>query len=221
MSGETTIEWHGHSYFTITYSDYKLIVDPHDGGSLNIPTHRSKADAVLITHNHYDHNAVEVVDSPTVVKWKRGSFNMGPFRIQGLASYHDKAGGELRGENTIYVIEAGGMRIAHLGDIGHLPDEDLSRSLSGIDILMVPVGGVYTIDASEAWEIVKELEPRLVIPMHFWVPYSTLPLDPLDRFINIAKTRRLRLEEPVIRVTPEVLPGKPTVVVFPAPRGEE
>ncbi|MCE4601416.1 MAG: MBL fold metallo-hydrolase [Desulfurococcales archaeon] len=211
------IRWYGHSYFALKYKGYTIALDPHDGGSLNLPETRIAADAVLVTHNHYDHNAVEMVTAEKVVKWQRGDFKLGPLRVKGLSSYHDMSGGQLRGDNTVYIIDADGLKLAHLGDIGHLPGEDLLAELLGTHIIMIPVGGVYTIDAHEAWEFIQLVNPSLVIPMHFWTPYSTLPLDPLDRFLSVSKTRRLRLEDRLLEITRHDLPEKTTVVVMPPP----
>ena len=209
------VEWYGHSFVVLEHSGIRLAIDPHDGASLNLPTHRVAADYVLVTHNHYDHNAIEVVSgSPGVIKWRLGKTALdNEIEVLGIPSYHDKSGGELRGPNTIYKIRLGDLTIVHAGDLGHLPDKDLLDQISGVDLLILPVGGVYTIDAYEAWEIVRDASPRLVLPVHYWLPGSTLPLDPLEVFLRIAKTRRLRLEGNVFEVTREDLPEKTTVVI--------
>ncbi len=217
MSNSISITWYGHSYFLMELGNTRIAIDPHDGGSLNLPEFRIQADAVLITHNHYDHNAVEMVDAKRVVKWRRGNFTIGSFKVLGIGSYHDKASGTIRGENTIYIINFNNIRIAHLGDLGHLPDESFTKLLDGVEILMIPVGGVYTINAEEAWEIIKILNPKLVIPMHFWLPYSTLPLDPIDRFLSIAKARRLRVTGNKITFSIDEIPEKSTIVVMQPP----
>lgn len=217
MAGRLRVEWFGHSYFTVAYEGYTIAIDPHDGGSLNLPEYRVRADAVLVTHNHYDHNAVEMVEAGEVVRWRRGRFRLGPFTVEGVLSYHDKSRGELRGENTLYRLEAGPYTIVHAGDLGHVPGEELLQKLRGVSILMIPVGGVYTIDAEEAWEIISKTQPSLVIPMHYWVPYSTLPLDPLDKFLAVSKARRIRLDSRVLEVGEGELPEKTTIVVFPPP----
>lgn len=217
VEGKLRIEWSGHSYFTIGYDNYIVAVDPHDGGSLNLPEFRVKADAVLVTHNHYDHNAVEMVEAGEVVKWRKGVFRLGPFKVEGIPSYHDKSRGLLRGENIIYKLEAGPFSIVHVGDLGHIPSGDVLERLKGVTVLMVPVGGTYTIDAEEAWELTRIVEPRLVIPMHYWIPYSTLPLDPLDKFLSISKARRLRLSERKLEMTLDDIPEKTTIVIMPHP----
>ncbi len=214
------VEWHGHSFIVVEAGGVRVAVDPHDGASLNLPTRRIHADYVLVTHDHFDHNAVEVVrGAREVIRWRRGRFSLGSLRAVGYPSFHDRSGGELRGANTIYVLDLGGVRFAHLGDLGHDLTPELEDALGGVDILALPVGGVYTIDAYDAWEVVKTLAPRLVIPLHFWVPGSTVPLDPLDRFLLVAKTRRLRIEGYRLEFDASELPEKTTVVVFEPPRG--
>ena len=211
------ITWYGHSYFLIELGGVRIAIDPHDGGSLNLPEFRVKADLLLVTHNHYDHNAIDMVEAEKIVKWSRNKIKYKNIEIIGYPSYHDKAKGLLRGENTVYLIRYDNLRIVHFGDIGHLPDEELIRSLKGSEIVFVPVGGVYTINADEAWELLNIIKPKLFIPMHYWIPYSTLPLDPLEKFLNKAKARRLRLDKPILTISPEELPEKPTIVVMPPP----
>jgi L-ascorbate metabolism protein UlaG (beta-lactamase superfamily) len=212
-----TIEWFGHSYFRLKTSNFSLAIDPHDGGSLNLPEFRVHANAAISTHNHYDHNAFEMILGADVKAiGLLGERKLGPFTVRGLRSYHDKSQGKLRGENVVYIIE-GPLTVAHLGDLGHLPEGKLADEISRADILLVPVGGVYTIGAYEAWRIIEETNPPIVIPMHFWVSYSTVPLDPLDKFLNIAKARRLRLESNQLEISRGDLPEKTTIVVFPPP----
>jgi L-ascorbate metabolism protein UlaG (beta-lactamase superfamily) len=218
LTSKVRITWYGHSYFLIEIGGNKIVLDPHDGGSLNLPEFRVESDYVLVTHNHYDHNAIEMVKSPNIIKWRKGLFRLeDDITVRGILSYHDKASGEIRGTNIIYVINYKNLSIAHFGDLGHLPDEDLLSMIGKVDIAMIPVGGVYTIDAEEAWELTTMLNPRIVIPMHFWIPYSTLPLDPLEKFLNIAKARRLRLEERTLEIQENELPEKTTIAVMPPP----
>ncbi len=208
------VEWYGHSFVILEHEGVRVAIDPHDGASLNLPTFRVKADYVLVTHDHYDHNAVELVSgAEAVVRWRLGKTMLGNIEVLGIPSYHDKSGGELRGPNTVYKIRIGGLTIIHAGDLGHLPDKELLDHLSEADLLILPVGGVYTIDAYEAWEIIREASPPLVLPVHYWLPYSTLPLDPLDVFLRVAKTRRLRIEGNSLEVEREDLPEKTTVIV--------
>ena len=218
--GRWVIEWFGHSYVRITSpGGTRIVVDPHDGASLNLPEHRIRGDIVIISHNHYDHNAREMVLAEKTIVAPRGVIRVSDVTITGIRSHHDKARGQLRGENTVIKIEGNDkMILAHMGDIGHMPDDNLYQALSGVSILMLPVGGVYTINAYEAWEIVEKLKPKLVIPLHFWVPYSTTPLDPLDTFLNYSKAGRLRLDENRLTIAaPEHEIHRTIIAVFPEP----
>jgi L-ascorbate metabolism protein UlaG (beta-lactamase superfamily) len=218
------VEWCYHSYVVLRAGGVTLAIDPHDGGSIGLPTCRLEADYVLVTHNHFDHNAVEVATGPrtrAVAKWRLGEFTMGPFRVRGVKVYHDKMGGKLRGWVAAYVLEVEGLRIAHLGDIGHLARPEDYPELAGVDLMFVPVGGVYTISGPEAWALVEDLKPRLVVPIHYWLPGSHLPLDPLDRFLNVARAGRRPVEGRSFEVSRGELPGKTTIVYFQPGRGEE
>ncbi|GAB6148544.1 MBL fold metallo-hydrolase [Stetteria hydrogenophila] len=211
------ITWCGHSYFIIEHSGGSIAIDPHDGGSVGVETCRYEADVVLVSHNHFDHNAVEVAAGPKsrVVKWRTGEVSRNP-RITGFKFYHDKASGRLRGSVVAYLVEVDGVRILHLSDIGHVPPDEALKPLGEIDVLLVPVGGVYTIDANEAWEVIQKLKPRIAIPMHYWVEGVILPLDPLERFLNVIKAPRERLDSSWLEVTRQSLPEK-THVIIPKP----
>ncbi len=207
------IYWCGHSYFIIEAGGLIVAVDPHDGASLNTPTCRIQADLVLVTHNHFDHNAVEVASGPRTqaVKWRTGSFTVDSIRVEGRAYPHDKTNGKIRGKTIAYKLIIDDLTIVHAGDIGVVPEgKDLEWLKS--DILMIPVGGVYTIDASEAWSLVEKIKPRITIPMHYWINGSTLPLDPLDRFLNLIRIPRERLD--YLEVSKHTLPVRPVVAVL-------
>jgi L-ascorbate metabolism protein UlaG (beta-lactamase superfamily) len=211
------VRWCGHSYFIIEHSKGSIAIDPHDGGSIGVSTCRYQADLVLVTHNHFDHNAVEVASGPStkVVKWRAGEVLDAPL-IRGFKFYHDKASGRLRGTVVAYLIEVDGVRILHLSDIGHIPPKEAVESIGRVDVLLVPAGGVYTIDALEAWEVIQLMKPKIAVPMHYWVEGVILPLDPLERFLNIIKVPRERLESNEFEVHIHGLPEK-THVFVPRP----
>jgi len=211
------IRWCGHSYFLLEGGGVRIAIDPHDGGSLGIQTCYADADIVLVTHDHYDHNAVEVASGAgsIVVKWREGRYKLRGVDVEGMKFYHDKARGALRGETIAYKVSLEGLTVVHLGDIGHIPSEDDIAKLSNTDILMIPVGGVYTIDHLEAWTIISTIKPRIAIPMHYWIPGALTPLNPIDRFLNIVKTQRVRLETRELELSKETLPQKTTIVVYP------
>ena len=154
------LKWLGHSCFRITHDGYTLVIDPFEPGCVpGLSDVRERANAVLCSHGHHDHNwvrCVELVD---------GGEN--PFTIETLETFHDPEGGALRGRNTIHIISAGGARAAHLGDLGcELTDEQV-KQLGRLDAVLCPVGGYYTIDARQAFELVKRLDAGLVVPMHY------------------------------------------------------
>jgi len=210
------VEWCGHSYVVIRSHGRSLAIDPHDGGSIGIETCRVGADYIIVTHDNIDHNAVEAAlgEGSIVVKHRTGSFQLGPFKVEGYRLYHDKARGRLRGEVTAYLIEVAGVRLAHLGDVGHLLSSEEARPFKGVDLLMIPVGGVYTISAPEAWAIIEDLSPRAVLPLHYWVPGSILPLDPLERFLNVARAGRARIQGRRFTVPVQAATNQ-TVIVVP------
>ncbi|MEM4681154.1 MAG: MBL fold metallo-hydrolase, partial [Acidilobaceae archaeon] len=140
-------------------------------------------------------NAISVAKGPNsiVLESAKGERTFHDVKIVGREFYHDKNRGKLRGLVAAYCLEIEKIRICHLGDIGHVPQEDQLHEFKEVDLLMLPIGGVYTIDGGEAWHLVRILEPKMVMPLHYWLPGSMLPLDPLDSFLNIAKAQRLRM----------------------------
>jgi L-ascorbate metabolism protein UlaG (beta-lactamase superfamily) len=133
--------------------------------------------------------------------------------------YHDKFKGRRRGEVISYLIEVDGVKFLHLGDIGHIPDEDTIKLMDSPHVLMIPVGGTFTIDAREAKELIELLAPKAAVPMHYWVEGVNLPLAPLDNFLSIINYEVVKLKERAWRVTKEELEGwsETKVVVFPKP----
>ncbi len=214
------ITWHGHACFSIDYDGYIVVLDPHDGESIGLPRPDIKADLVLVSHDHFDHNAVEVVkkDGTRVLKMFRGEADLGIVKVKGIKTYHDKVGGRRRGENTIYIIENGGLKIAHLGDLGHIPDGDTLKLLENIDILMIPVGGVYTIGPDEAWAIVEKTRPKITIPMHYWIKGLRLPLHTIDDFLAYVKKIKVnRLNSNQVVIEKQALPEEPCIMILKPP----
>ena len=153
------LKWNGHSCFTLETSQGSVVFDPYEDGSVPglAPLHLS-ADVVLCSHDHRDHNAKQVV----ALTGRTPSF-----QVETLSTYHDPVQGTLRGPNTIHIISTEGMRLIHLGDLGCPLTPEQEARLEGADVLLVPVGGYYTIDASQAQALVQSLAPRIVVPMHY------------------------------------------------------
>ena len=140
---------------------------------------------LLVTHDHPDHNNVKGVKGTPFVIQGPGEYEVKEVFIHGIPSFHDDKEGKERGLNTIYVIEAEEMRFCHLGDLGQkqLTDEQLEK-IEAVDVLMIPVGGKYTIDSSEAQKIISQIEPKIVIPMHYALPKSNSKLDDVSKFLK-------------------------------------
>lgn len=181
------ITWLGHSCFKlqdkIGADGVTLITDPYsEETGLKLPS--LEADLVTISHDHDDHNNVSAVKgNPRVINCA-GEYDVKGIFVEGIDSFHDEANGEKRGGNIIYRIEIDDISIAHLGDLAHTLDNTELEKLVGTDILLIPVGGHYTLDAKKAVEVISQIEPRMVIPMHYRHPEVKIELDDLEKFIK-------------------------------------
>jgi L-ascorbate metabolism protein UlaG (beta-lactamase superfamily) len=164
------IKYFGHSSFFIKTKNSRVVTDPFDP-KIGIKFPKTEADIVTVSHGHSDHNFLgQISGEPLILDWP-GEFEKQGVRVTGFSSFHDKQKGAERGANTLYKIEADGVSIVHCGDLGVVPDDNFISQLGEVNILMVPVGGFYTIDANEAVELIKKVEPSMVIPMHYNAPY--------------------------------------------------
>ncbi len=199
------IIWHGQSCFRITFQGQKkvkeqttLVIDPFDESTgIKMPKNKN-IDILLLTHNHTDHNNKKIADKETFIIDSPGEYELRGIFIQGISSFHDKKNGKERGANTIYTIEGEGMRICHLGDFGEeeLSDEQL-KEIGEVDILMIPIGGVYTIDAKEATKVISQIEPRIIIPMHYKIPGLKIKLEDLSLFLKAIGEKKAIAEEKI------------------------
>lgn len=163
----------GHSAFKIKGKSSSVVTDPYDASVSKFPKD-VEANIVLVSHKHADHSSVgQVAGKPFVIDGP-GEFEIGGVSVIGVAVWHDDKSGAERGENTAYVIEIDGLRLVHLGDLGHKLSQEQLDEIGSVDIAFVPVGGTFTIDAKTAAEVVKQLDPWVVIPMH----YASLTIDP-------------------------------------------
>ena len=178
------IRYLGHSCFALTESTGTTIVtDPYGAIGYQMPP--VKADAVTVSHGHYDHNNVRAVKgNPTVID-EEGTYEVGGVDITAIKSYHDKASGAERGENLIFKFRMDGLEICHLGDLGEECSSALIETLLPVHVLMIPVGGNYTIDAEQAKEYVDRIMPAIVIPMHYKTKGLTIDVDKVDAFTDL------------------------------------
>lgn len=181
------IKWYGHSCFLLTDNNgTRILTDPCDP-SYGYDLPEIQADAVTVSHDHNDHNYVRIAKGEPQIIRSVGTFRVNDIGITGIATYHDKMNGALRGGNIMYIYEMDDMRILHCGDIGGIPDESVISSLGRIDVLLVPIGAIYTIDDLEARELANIIKPSVVIPMHYKTPSLKIELCPLAPFIDAAK----------------------------------
>jgi len=174
------ISYIGHSSFKIKTKSATIITDPFDPSKVGLKFPGVDGDIVTVSHDHADHNNIVKVSGAKKVISGPGEYEVSGISILGYGSFHDDKKGEDRGKNTIYVFEAEGLRLVHLGDLGHALSDELVSEMGTIDILMVPVGGVYTIGPKEASEVVSKIDPYFVIPMH----YGGEKMEPVETFLK-------------------------------------
>ena len=204
------IKWNGHASFTIT-SDKGIVIvtDPYDpsgyGGVLKYDPVTDRADGALISHDHADHNYVDSLNgSPEVLK---GSGEIKGIQVKAIQTYHDESGGSERGPNTVFAFTVDKVNICFLGDLGHELTAEQIEAIGPVDILLVPVGGTYTLDADGAARVVNSLRPKVAIPMHFKTEKCDLPIAGVEGFLEkMDKVKELGVSE--IEISSGSLPGK-------------
>ena len=213
------LKWLGHASFLITSeSGTKIVTDPYiPGGDLKYGEIEESADIVTVSHDHFDHNNVAAVQgNPTVVK---GTAEVMGIKFNSLPTYHDDAQGAKRSSNTIIYFELDGVNVCHLGDLGHTLSNSQTTSLGKVDILLVPVGGFYTIDARAASQVCDQIKPRVIIPMHFKNEKCDFPISGVDEFLQ-GKANVSRPETSEVEFKAGELPGSTQItqiiVVNPA-----
>ncbi|MEM0492378.1 MAG: MBL fold metallo-hydrolase [Candidatus Thermoplasmatota archaeon] len=178
------LRWHGHACFEIT-NNTTLVTDPHDGRSIGIPTPTVQGDIILVSHNHYDHNSIKTVEktsSKVITDERRRTIDN--IEIKGFRVYHDKENGAKRGHNIMYKFTVDDISFLHLGDLGHELDEKIIKDIGDVDILFIPVGGVFTIDGENAWRIINNIKPNIIVPMHYKIGGLSIPVQGIEQFLG-------------------------------------
>ena len=176
------IKWLGHSCFKISTS-FDILTDPYDT-SLQYNFDPGKVNIITESHQHGDHAAHDRVSGDHALVKTPGEHLFEDVRIYGIDSFHDEQKGSKRGNNIIFKIEAEGLNVVHLGDLGQMLDHDQKKQLKNIDVLMIPVGGTYTLDYKMAVRTVMELDPKIVIPMHYKTEFCAYPIADCQKFIE-------------------------------------
>ena len=191
------LTWLGHACFLLEEQGYRIVIDPYEGVA-GYPPLQVSAHAVFCSHGHFDHNAVNCV---TLLPETES-----PFSVREVQTFHDDRNGALRGENIIRIFTAGGVSVAHLGDLGHQLTAAQLREIGSVDAALVPVGGVYTLDAAGAKSVCDALKPRCVLPMHYrHAPYGLAEVGGVEPFLALWPQAEVhRLSGPAIELTKAV-----------------
>ncbi len=177
------ITWLGHSSFRIKGAQTTIITDPYPP-ELGYSFGKQTAAIVTVSHQHPNHSFVQgVAGEPRIIKGP-GEYEIANTLVIGLATFHDKEDGRQKGKNTIYAMQLDDISICHLGDLGHVLSAQQVEDIGNVDVLLIPVGGVSTINATSAAEVVRQLEPKAVVPMHYKTPAISRELEPVDRFLK-------------------------------------
>jgi L-ascorbate metabolism protein UlaG (beta-lactamase superfamily) len=215
------IIWHGQSFFQILAARAKaeqvsIAIDPFDE-STGLKPPSFSADILLITHDHSDHNNKKIIKGEPLTIEGPGEYESKEIYIMGIPSWHDEKEGKEKGANAIYVIDAEEMRICHLGDFGQkeLTTEQIEK-IGDVDILMVPVGGNFTLDAKGAAKVIAQIEPRIVIPMHYHLPNMKIKLDGVDQFLKEMGKKTVE-SQPKLLIKKKDLPAEETNIVVLKP----
>ncbi len=212
------IKWYGHAAFLITSDQgLKIIIDPYEpgafGGQLSYGKIKDQAEIVLTSHDHADHNYTkDIPGSPEIIKGS-GSKTIKGISIKGISTYHDPSKGSERGANTIFTIKLGDIQLCHLGDLGHLLSEKELAEIGPVDILLIPVGGFFTIDSKEATRVAEQIKPKILIPMHFKTEKCDFPISPVEDFLG-GKTNIKRAKASEATFDKANLPQQTEIVVL-------
>lgn len=211
----------GHAAFKLKGKHTVIVTDPYDSEmvGLNFPKHTA-ADIILVSHAHPDHNFISIVEGvngmPLIFSGP-GEYEAKGVDITGIPTFHDSNNGSERGTNTVYKIVVDGITLVHCGDLGHKLTDEQTDLIDEVDVLFVPVGGVYTIDAKIAAEVVTQLEAKIVVPMHYLRPQmkveAFITLSPVEKFLKeMGKEHLVALSK--LKVTKETIPAETEVVVL-------
>ena len=213
------IFWKGQACFSLVVSQakqeqVKIVIDPYDE-SIGFKLPSMEADIVLISHEHPDHNNAKGVSGSPFVASFPGEYEVKNIFIKGIPSFHDNSQGKERGQNTIFTIAAEDMRLCHLGDLGQkeLTSEQVDK-IGEVDVLFIPVGGVYTIDAKEASAIVSQIEPKIVIPMHYALPRLKFKLGEVEQFLKVMGVKESDPEQKLLLRAKDLIGDEMKIVVL-------
>jgi len=206
------ITWHGHACFRLFQRGASAVTDPYER-EIGFELPRLGADIVTVSHDHPGHRYAKGVRRRKLSIMGPGEYEVNGVFITGIATFHDGKKGGARGPNTIYLFNFDGLKICHLGDLGHIPTQAQVEALNSVNVLLVPVGGVSTINAAQAAEVVSLTEPNIVVPMHYRLPKLAFRLDPVAKFLKAIGLDDVSPQEK-ISVTKSSLPEETRVILL-------
>lgn len=206
------INWLGHSCFRIRGRQASIVTDPYPP-DLGYSLGKLTADIVTVSHQHPSHSYVQGVGGKPRLITGPGEYEIRGVLILGIAAFHDEESGGKRGKNTIYLIEVDGVTICHLGDLGHVLTAEQVEEIGDVDVLLLPVGGVSTINAPMAAEVIRQLEPKVVVPMHYKTPVLNRELGSVEKFLKEMGIERLD-SQPKLSLTPSSVPTSTQVFLL-------
>jgi L-ascorbate metabolism protein UlaG (beta-lactamase superfamily) len=206
------ITWLGYSCFRLKGKNTTVVTDPFPPG-LGYELNKVSANIVTISHKHTDHNNFAAIQGEPRMISSPGEYEIGGVLIIGISSFHDAENGAVQGKNNVFAIEVDDVTICHLGDLGHPLSSNQIEELGNVDVLLVPVGGGTTISASQAAALVRSIEPKIVIPMHYKTPTLTRELETVDKFLKEMGLTEV-VPQPKITVTRSTFPPNTQVVVL-------
>ena len=205
------IKYYAHACFGLSFANGPVLVtDPYDESVTYAPCN-AECDAALVSHDHFDHNHVESLKGDFTVIREPGAYEVGGVKISATPCFHDPEQGALRGTNLIFRVEGEGLAVAHLGDLGHMPNDEQLAAISGLDVLMLPIGGTYTITTPQAEEVIRAVKPKVAIAMHFKTDDYEINISTPDQFIADMQAVRMPRE---IEITTENIGSLPPVIIM-------
>jgi len=214
-----TIEYLGHASFLLTTAaGTRIVTDPFDpakyeDGSFRYRAFDGSADIVTLSHDHRDHNGAQTVGGSPIIIKGNGKFLAKEVEFLGVGTWHDDERGAKRGGNTVFIMSVDGLRIAHMGDLGHVLTADQAAQIGNVDVALIPVGGFYTIDAAQAWEVANQIDAQVIIPMHFLTEKCDFPIAGVEAFIE-DRPRVRREGATKLEIDRDSMPDEQCVVVL-------
>jgi L-ascorbate metabolism protein UlaG (beta-lactamase superfamily) len=209
------VKWLGHASFMITSDKgVRIITDPYKiGGNLKYAEVKGPADIVTVSHEHFDHNNVAPIEgNPHVIKGAKSDEAKG-IKYNGVATFHDENKGKDRGTNTVFCFEVDGVRVCHLGDLGHKLSDHEATQIGKVDVLLTPMAGFYTMNAAVATEVSEQLKPKVIIPMHFKNERCDFPVSTVEDFLK-GKKNVTRMDSSEIEFRAGKLPAETKIIVL-------